>query len=123
MKERPILLIVEDELDIKILYKSILKQHFDFEIMETDSVRGTTDVLKKCIPDYVLLDLCLPDGDGYQIMPLLREVNPNVRVLVISAFNCGQERKKVEISGAMGLLAKPFEKEQFIQHIQQLINV
>lgn len=119
--ERPTILIVDDELDIRILYKSILKRNFDFNIIESESVQGTKEVLSKYTPDIVLLDLCLPDGDGYDIIPTLKEVNPNSKILVISAFNCGMEKQKVIASGAVGLLAKPFEKETFIQHIKDML--
>ena len=60
--ERPVLLIVDDESDIKALYKSIVNRHFDFDIIEADSIEAVTTVLKNSIPDFVLLDLCLKDG-------------------------------------------------------------
>lgn len=120
--KRPVVLIIDDEEDIRILYKTILRKKFDFEIVETDSLMCTRNRLENIIPDYVLLDLCLPDGDGYDIVPMLKKINPKVKILVISAFNCGKEIAKVSQCGAIGLLAKPFEKETFIQHIEMMHN-
>ncbi|HLV41568.1 MAG TPA: response regulator [Brumimicrobium sp.] len=120
--ERPVLLIVDDECDIKVLYKSIANRHFDFDIIEADSIQAAEISLKKNKPDYVLLDLCLSDGDGFDLIPTLKKVNPDVKILVITAFNhCVEKQRAIDL-GAIGLLAKPFEKDTFVEHLQMMKN-
>jgi len=120
--ERPVLLIVDDESDIKALYKSIVNRHFDFDIIEADSIEAVTTVLKNSIPDFVLLDLCLKDGYGFDVIPALKKVNPKVKILVITAFNHCKEKQRATELGAVGLLAKPFEKDTFVEHLQMMLN-
>jgi len=120
--KRPILLIIDDEEDIKALYKSIVNRHFDFDIVEANSIKALQSVLVDHIPDYVLLDLNLQDGYGFDVVPALKKVNPKVQFLVVTAFNHCKEKKKAAELGAVGLLAKPFEIELLVQHIKQMHN-
>lgn len=120
--KRPVLLIVDDECDIKALYKSIVNRYFDFDIVEANSIKAVGNVLIEHVPDYVLLDLCLDDGEGFDVIPALKKVNPNVQILVITAFNHCKEKQRAAELGAIGLLAKPFEKETFVQHLNEMHN-
>ncbi|WP_107037664.1 response regulator [Brumimicrobium mesophilum] len=121
--KRPVLLIIDDECDIKALYKSIVNRHFEFEIVEANSVKTVQEVLKNHTPDYVLLDLCLQDGDGFDLIPALKKINSSVKILVITAFSHCMEKRKATELGAVGLLAKPFEKDAFIQHLNMMHNL
>lgn len=118
--ERPILLIIDDEEDIKALYKTIVNRNFDFDIVEADSIKEVQKVLKKHVPTFVLLDLNLRDGSGFDLIPALKKVNPEVQILIITAFNHCKEKQRATDLGAVGLLAKPFEKEIFVQHLEQM---
>ena len=118
--KRPILLIVDDESDIKELYKSIVNRCFDFDIVEANSLKALQSVLSDSTPDYVLLDLSLQDGSGFDVVPELKKVNPKVKILVISAFSHCKEKKKAAELGAVGLLAKPFESVELVNYINQM---
>ena len=118
--KRPILLIVDDECDIKALYRSIVNRHFDFDIVEANSIKALQRVLVDYTPDYVLLDLCLQDGSGFDVVPALKQANPNVQILVITAFNHCKEKNKATELGAVGLLAKPFEREVLVEYLKQM---
>lgn len=118
--ERPVILVVEDEQDIRVLYKTILNRHFDFEIVEADSIQSTRAVLKNNSPDYVLLDLCLPDGSGCEAIQAIKENNADVKILVITAFGQCSETKQAAELGAVGVLEKPFKTAAFIEHLQMM---
>lgn len=118
--KRPILLIVDDESDIRELYKSVVNRFFDFDIVEANSIKALQGVLLETTPDYVLLDLSLQDGSGFDVIPELKKVNPQAKFLVISAFSHCKEKKKAAELGAVGLLAKPFESAELVKYINQM---
>ncbi|PWH86908.1 response regulator [Brumimicrobium oceani] len=120
--KRPILLIIEDEFDIKELYRSIMERTFDFDIVEASSIKVLQNVLSEIIPDYALLDLSLQDGSGFDVIPELKKANPNIKFLVISAFSHCKEKKRAAELGAVGLLAKPFESAELINHINGMLK-
>ena len=71
-------------------------------------------------PDLITLDLSMPGLDGFEVLKFIRE-QPElaaVRILVIS----GLELEKARPLGADALLAKPFENEQLLQLVQQLLH-
>ncbi|PKR81723.1 hypothetical protein CW751_04130 [Brumimicrobium salinarum] len=120
--QRSKILIVDDEKDIRDLYCSIIDRHFDLEIYTATSLMQVKSVLESLVPDYVLLDLNLHDGEGFDLIPVLFKVNPKIKILIISAFShCKEKQRAVEL-GAVGLLAKPFETSVFTEHLQMMTN-
>lgn len=74
-------------------------------------------------PDLITLDLSMPGLDGFEVLKFIRE-QPElaaVRILVISALELA-ELEKARPLGADALLAKPFENEQLLQLVQQLLH-
>lgn len=118
--ERPVLLMIEDEKDIRLLYKSILSRHFDWEIIEADSLKSANLLLSEERPQFVLLDMCLPDGSGCEIIPKIKSSNPEAKILVITAFGHCKETREATDLGAFAMLEKPFKMAAFIEHLQEM---
>ncbi|MEX1193282.1 MAG: response regulator [Brumimicrobium sp.] len=119
---KPVLLIIDDEQDIRALCSCIVKRSFDFEIVEAGSLQETNEVLKTIVPDYVILDLHLKDGVGFDLMPAIHKVNAKAKVLIVTAYNhCDEKRKSIDL-GAFGLLGKPFESEELVERINEIIQ-
>ena len=85
--KRPILLIIDDEPDIRSLYTSIINRNFDFDIIQAESLESAKNILGEVQPDYVVLDLHLKDGNGFDLIPALKKVNKKVKFLIVTAFN------------------------------------
>ena len=106
MRDRPVVLIIEDEPQIRRFLRTSLDAH-GFEVLEAESgAAGLVEAGKKR-PDCVILDLGLPDLDGVQIIRQLREWS-TTPVLVLSARV--QERDKIAAldAGADDYVTKPF---------------
>tara|TARA_R110002111_G_scaffold38459_1_gene73283 strand:- start:210 stop:575 length:366 start_codon:yes stop_codon:yes gene_type:complete len=117
---QPVLLIVDDEPDIRALCSCIVKRSFDFKVIESSSLSETKELLTSVVPDYVLLDLHLQDGVGFDLVPFLLKVNPNVRILIVTAYNQCQEKRKATDLGAFGLLGKPFKSQDLVDRINEM---
>ena len=70
--------------------------------------------------DVGLLDLMLPDGDGAELIPVLREANPSVRVLVLSASVEPGLRQRAAEAGADGLLNKSADLTEIVAEVARL---
>lgn len=119
---KPSLLIIDDEPDIRALCSSIIKRSFDFEVSESGSLAETKELLKSVKPDYVLLDLHLQDGVGFDLVPFLMKANPNVKILVVTAYNQCKEKKQAVNLGAFGLLGKPFKSNDLVDRINAMTS-
>ena len=74
-------------------------------------------------PNLITLDLSMPGLDGFEVLKFIRE-QPElsaVRILVISGLEQA-ELDKAKLLGANAVLAKPFENEQLLQLVQQLLR-
>jgi two-component system response regulator VicR len=74
-------------------------------------------------PDFVILDICMPGLDGYQVCTNIRqdENNKHVKILAISGLNEPKEIKKIMDLGANDYLQKPFSNEGLQQKIKQIL--
>jgi two-component system, NarL family, response regulator DevR len=73
--------------------------------------------------DLALLDLMLPDGDGADLVAVLRGANPGVRVLMLSASIEPGLRERVSAAGADGLLNKTTSLTEIVAEVGRLAGV
>lgn len=72
------------------------------------------------VPDLVLLDMFFPDESGVDILKVLKERYPAIKVLVITAMNQESLNKQVKQLGADDILYKPFDMDDLTSAIQKL---
>ncbi|MFH1259998.1 MAG: response regulator [Elusimicrobiota bacterium] len=116
MREKIRVLIIEDDLDVMEFVKFALAS---FEIAtEVSYARNGLSVgfeVAKSAPELIVLDLMLPDSDGFEICKNLR-LNPGLqtaKIIAITGFDTPENREKILNCGADDYLAKPFELTQF----------
>ncbi len=111
------LLFVEDEPvlieEMETYFKSL-----DFICEKAVSFRQAEDKLTSYSYDVVVLDITLPDGNGIDLIPIIREANPDAGVLILSAKDSVQDKVKGLNLGADDYLSKPF----FVEELNARIN-
>src|SRR6202167_1665463 len=108
-------LVLEDDPNIVDLIRSNLAVRGFDTVVSVDGLRAL-NLLETEEPDIVLLDLMLPEGDGFELCQLIRE-RSSVAIIVVSAR--GGERDKVTAlnMGADDYLTKPFSIEELLARI------
>ena len=111
--------IVEDELD----FLSTLRERLEFEGFVVATAVDGEEALKKIPqekPDLILLDIMLPEMNGYQVCRELKS-NPETKtipVVVVTAKSQESDKFWAKETGADDYLTKPFEMEELLQKIQ-----
>jgi two-component system OmpR family response regulator len=110
-------LIVDDETDICYLLSHILKQNniqtsFAGSLAEADRMLQSSTFFY-----YVFLDNHLPDGKGIDQIKRWKENFPSTHVIMISAHDSSEEKRKAAIDGADSFISKPFSKEVILNSI------
>jgi len=109
-------LVVEDDREIRALMQSSLSVE-GFEVQTAVSLSEAGALLRHSLPDVIVLDLGLPDGDGVQ---LVREVRTRhaLPIIVVSARH--QEAQKIQLldAGADDYLTKPFSVGELLARIR-----
>jgi len=109
-------LLVDDEVDICLLLSGILQRE-GFETSYAQSLREAEEKLDQQEFTVVFLDLNLPDGVGYKLIPAIRKKN-KAKIVVVSAYD--SEREKAHEEGADYFIPKPFKKDNIVQALQEL---
>ncbi|MDP4262691.1 MAG: response regulator transcription factor [Bacteroidota bacterium] len=114
-------LYVEDELFLgKIVKESLESRGFEV-IMEADGAKAT-DLFKKSAPDICVLDIMLPNKDGFTIADEIRELNEDVPIIFLTAKTQTQDVVKGFTLGANDYIRKPFSMEELIVRIQSQLK-
>jgi DNA-binding response OmpR family regulator len=126
--ERTSILLVEDHRTTRRFLADNLTAD-GFELFEAGSLAEARRLLKLQRPDLLLLDLGLPDGDGYELMRELRAeghtsglVDPDVPLLVLSGRDAELDRLRGFERGADDYLCKPFSYPELLARTRALLR-
>ena len=112
---------VEDELFLARIVKESLESR-EFEvIMENDGGKAL-DLFKRSQPDICVLDVMLPNKDGFEIADEIREINENIPIIFLTAKTQTGDVVKGFTLGGNDYIRKPFSIEELIVRIQNLLN-
>jgi DNA-binding response OmpR family regulator len=108
---------VEDELFLGKIVKESLETRGYEVIMESDGAKAT-DLFKKSKPDICVLDVMLPNKDGFTIADEIREINEDVPIIFLTAKTQTEDVVKGFTLGGNDYIRKPFSMEELIVRIQ-----
>lgn len=110
-------MIVDDEEDVCFLIKSILQSH-GFQVSVCHTIKCCEREINEIEPQFMILDINLPDGNGLDLLAKLHDSESNVKVIMHSAQDTTENRKKAEQGGAAGFLTKPINRAALLSHFQ-----
>ena len=112
------ILIIEDEEDLCWLLSNILRDK-GYNVAIANTISEGAACLKKKSPDLVFLDLKLPDGDGMDILPKIKEISSEILVTIISAYGSAEKREEAKEKGSCSFIDKPFSEESILELLSQ----
>ncbi|MBS1634042.1 MAG: response regulator transcription factor [Bacteroidetes bacterium] len=112
---------VEDELFLgKIVKESLESRGFEV-IMESDGGKAT-ELFKKSHPDICVLDVMLPNKDGFTIADEIRDIDEDIPIIFLTAKTQTEDVVKGFNLGGNDYIRKPFSMEELIVRIQNLLR-
>jgi PAS domain S-box-containing protein len=117
------ILLVDDEETIREIGKRML-QRVGYNVLTTPSGELAVEAYlsKGESFDLIIMDLSMPGMGGYKAMKAILEINPQAKVLVASGYAANERRKDVLNSGAVGFVAKPFQRSAFLAEVRNLLD-
>lgn len=116
------LLIVDDSF---IMRRSIEKCVSDFgltSVLTAPDGKSALEIFMKERPSLVTLDITMPEMDGLSCLDAMMKVNPDARVIVISALKDSATGLEAIRKGAKGFLPKPFSPDQLRDELTAVIG-
>jgi two-component system OmpR family response regulator len=114
-------LVVDDEENITFLLGSALR-HFGFDVTTAANGRQGLDAVRDFEPDLVLLDVMLPDLDGFEVCRRMRQDGERVPVLFLTARDATEDRVRGLTLGGDDYVAKPFSLEEVVARIHAILR-
>jgi len=117
------ILVVDDELSILVPLKFLLeKNQFDVELAQ--SGKDALEAIAQSKPNLVLLDIMLPDLDGYEIFQMIRERPEwgDIKVIYLTARSRDVDIAKGLNLGADAYITKPFSNAELLKKIESLLG-
>lgn len=119
-KEDITILIAEDNDCNFKLFKSILQK--DYRILHAWNGKEAVELFEKHNPHIVLMDINLPEMDGYQATAEIRKLSPDVPVLAVTAYAYAMDEQKILSSGFDGYTSKPINPNVLMSKITDLLS-
>jgi two-component system KDP operon response regulator KdpE len=115
------LLVVDDE--PPLLRALVLNlNHRGYEVSTASTARGALEQIRRLPPDLLILDLGLPDLDGLDVIRELREREPAMPVIVLSARSSSQDKVTALDLGAVDYVAKPFDMNELVARVKATLR-
>lgn len=115
------LLIVDDDRHIRFVLKELLELEGYTIFTAKNGEEALNTIFEKHI-DLVIVDIMMPKLDGYEFTKAVRSNNIDLPILMISAKQLPEDRKKGFISGIDDFMTKPIDSEELLLHIKALLR-
>ena len=112
------LLIVDDQYGIRLLLHEIFKKE-GYEVFQAANGFQAIDIVIKDCPDLVILDMKIPGMDGVEILKRIKEINKDIKVILMTAYgelDIIEEAKKL---GALQYFPKPFDIDEIKKVVRE----
>jgi DNA-binding NtrC family response regulator len=117
----PLILLVDDEDDIRWSLKRILKNEA-YEFGEAGSGREALAFLQHTVPDLVILDLRMSEMDGLQTMEALLQIEQNLPILILTGVEAVKSAVQAMKLGAVDYLVKPVDHDELRMVVRKTLE-
>lgn len=117
------ILHVEDNLENRLLIRRLLQSR-GYEIQEAENASKALMTLSTFQPDLILMDMNMPDVDGYTLTTQIKN-NPSlssIKIIAITANVMRGDREKTIQAGCDGYIEKPIDVDLFLDQIQEFMQ-
>jgi len=114
------ILIVDDEVEITEFLSNFLKR-FEVKSKRASDAKAALAVFDTLNPDWVFLDISMPDMDGFQLLSEFKKKNPKLKAMMITGKDDKQSQDRAKELGALDYIIKPLDLEDLHKKIQKYI--
>ncbi len=115
------ILVVDDEASITDLVATVLRYE-GFEVRTADTGRGALRAVEEFRPHLVILDIMLPDLDGFEVQRRLATGSERVPILFLTARDATEDKVRGLTAGADDYVTKPFSLEELVARVRAILR-
>ena len=114
-------LLVEDKESLRKMLRLALERE-DYHVLEAEDQPQAVDLLQTHRVALVLSDLKLPRGDGFGVLRSAKDVDPDLPVIVMTAYGSVEDAVRAVREGALDFLAKPVDPDHLLAQVRRAIE-
>ncbi|EEG78912.1 response regulator transcription factor [Dethiobacter alkaliphilus] len=115
------ILVVEDDRNLQKLMKAVLRQNGYNVLCAEDGVQAL-ELLDSAHVDLIICDIMMPNMDGYALTDTLRKANNNLPVLMVTARETFDDKKKGFLVGTDDYMVKPVDMDEMVLRVAALLR-
>ncbi len=116
----PTILVIDNDPSTAEVFKKLLTSK-DYHVLTTNSSKESLDIVQRIMLDLIILDLLMPEMDGWQLCTAIREMT-RTPILIISAIESSEIITKTLNLGADDYLVKPVSSFTLLAHVKNLVR-
>ena len=114
-------LVVEDDANTRKLMCAVLKQN-SYDVLQASDGVSALELMDKEHIDLVILDLMMPNMDGYELTRQLRQAWETLPILMVTAMQEPKDKRRGFLAGTDDYMTKPVDEEEMILRIKALLR-
>lgn len=120
LQDAPLILVAEDEDNNYELVKVVLSKRY--RLLRAHNGIEAVTFCEDEHPDLILMDIRMPEMDGLDATRIIKEVNPDVPIIALSAYAFEENIREAQAVGCNGFLSKPFRVEDLLDKIHNYLT-
>ena len=118
------ILVVDDDVNIIDFFKSVLEEQ-GYEVQTADNGLRAVEKARVYMPDVILLDIIMPEMDGYEVTEELKgdPKTSNIPIILVTGMDGLEDKIRGLESGADDFLTKPFNFDELVARVRSLIRL
>ncbi len=105
--EKVKILVVDDEVEVCIMLSNFLGMR-NYSVATALTMKSAIEAVEKEHPALVLLDIKLTDGSGMDALTVIKEIDPAIKVIMLTALDDNETIRQAKLKGADDYISKPF---------------
>lgn len=115
------ILVIEDNENLARIYQSILSKNY-FDVFIISDGQQALDLLEKIHVDLIITDVMMPNMDGFEFASLMRDAGFEVPILMITALDSLEDKKRGFKLGIDDYMVKPIDLDEMVLRVEALLR-
>jgi two-component system OmpR family response regulator len=115
------ILVVDDDKNTRRLYKAVL-ENANYNVFTAENGEDAFEVMDREHIDLIVLDIMMPRMDGYEFTKIVRDSQETLPILMVSAKQLPEDKKKGFLVGTDDYIIKPVDEEEMLLRIKALLR-
>jgi DNA-binding response OmpR family regulator len=115
------ILVVDDDKNTRRLFKAVLEGE-GYKVYSAENGAAALEIMDQEHIDLAIVDIMMPEMDGYEFTSTLREADNSLPILMVSAKQLPQDKKKGFLVGTDDYITKPVDEEEMLLRVRALLR-